>query len=262
MAVIVVVPNPDTETGAPRIASSLVSSLRAVRGQVPAADRIEVVEFTDLRSRPEPPAAAAEAAQIERQVLEGWWGAAVRAGQGRGEPDDLPRALSGTVHFAHQRRPPEDTARELRRYLTDRKFRHELRDRTQACIGPETRVVVGHALGGLIAYEALCAVSDSIAVTLVTLGPALCGPPVVFDLLDPAPRSSQGEWPAAVRHWFNIVAHTDLTALCEARLTERFGPGIDDMVIEPRTVTESLNGYLLDRSTGLAVATGLSTEFR
>jgi hypothetical protein len=262
MAVIVVVPNPDTETGLPRIAASLVSSLRAVRGQVPAADRIEVVEFADLRSRPEPPTAAAEAAQIERQVLEGWWGAAVRAGQGRGEPADLPRALAETEHFAHQSRPPEDTARELRRYLTDRKFRHELRDRTQACIGPETKVVVGHSLGGLIAYEALCAVSDTVAVTLVTLGPALCGPPVVFDLLDPAPRSSQGEWPAAVRHWFNIVAQTDLTAQCEARLTARFGPGIDDLEIEPRTVTESLHGYLLDRSTGLAVATGLSTEFR
>jgi hypothetical protein len=34
------------------------------------------------------------------------------------------------------------------------------------------------------------------------------------------------------------------------------------MVIEPRAVTESLSGYLLDRSTGLAVATGLATEFR
>lgn len=369
MAVIVVVPNPDTETGLPRIAASLVSSLRAVRGQVPAADRIEVVEFADLRARLEPaqappvprqaladpwarqpcPTAAetaaepvqrapgvpgvqraqraqepAEAAQrvhgaqepagaagvgvgaargagdagvehpspvgpvvdsvrneadsgiedgagdsaaavaqdIERRLLEGWWRAAVRTGQGRGAPEDLPRALAETAHFAHQQRPPAATARELRRYLTDRKFRHELRDRTQACIGPETRVVVGHSLGGLIAYEALCAAGDSVAVTLVTLGPALCGPSVVFDLLDPAPRSNQGEWPAAVRHWFNIVAHTDLTALCQEKLTARFGPGIEDLVIEPRAITESLTGYLLDRSTGLAVATGLATEFR
>jgi hypothetical protein len=262
MAVIVVVPSPDTAPGPPRIAAALLSSLRAVRGQVPGAERIKVVEFADLRALPEPPSGAAEAERIERQLLEGWWGAAVRSGQGRGVPEDLPRALAATDHFAHQHRPPEDTARELRRYLTDKKFRHELRDRTQACIGPETQVVVGHALGGLIAYEALCAVSDQVAVSLVTLGPALCGPQVVFDLLDPPPRSNQGEWPAAVRHWFNIVAHTDLTALCEAKLTARFGPGIDDMVIEPRAVTESLSGYLLDRSTGLAVATGLATEFR
>jgi hypothetical protein len=262
MAVIVVVPGPDTDVGLPRIASALVSSLRAVRGQVPTVDRIKVVEFADLRSRPEATVSAEEAEQIEQRILEGWWGAAVRAGQGRGQPQDLPRALAETPHFAHQHRPPEETARELRRYLTDRKFRHELRDRTQACLGPETKVVVGHAIGALIAYEALCSVSDSVAVTLVTLGAALCGPPVVFDLLDPPPRNSQGEWPASVRHWFNIVAHTDLTALCEARLTARFGPGIDDLVIEPRAVTESLSGYLLDRSTGLAVATGLSTEFR
>lgn len=293
MAVIVVVPNPDTETALPRIAASLVSSLRAVRGQVPAADRIKVVEFADLRTHAAPPDAAVpealptdavptdavvpdaaapdaaapdaappDAAALERQVLEGWWGAAVRTGQGRGLPQDLLRALAETEHFAHQQRHPAHLARELRRYLTDRKFRHELRDRTQACIGPETKVVVGHALGGLIAYEALCAVNDDVTVSLVTLGPALCGPRVVFDLLDPAPRSNQGEWPAAVRHWANIVAHTDLTAQCEARLTARFGPGIEDLVIEPRTVTESLTGYLLDRSTGLAVATGLGAEFR
>jgi hypothetical protein len=282
MAVIVVVPNPDTETGASRVAASLVSSLRAVRGQVPAADRIKVVEFADLRSRleaaaeavPAPAAARSDAGRwgaetappqperIESEVLEGWWNAAVRTGQGRGRPGDLGAALAGTAHFAHQPQPPQHTARELRRYLTDHKFRHELRERTQACIGPETKVVVGHALGGLIAYEALCAVNDAVAVSLVTLGPALCGPEVVFDLLDPAPRSNQGEWPAAVRHWSNIVANTDLTAQCEARLTVRFGPGIEDLVIEPRSVTESLTGYLLDRSTGLAVATGLAAEFR
>lgn len=337
MAVIVVVPNPDTEAGPPRIAASLVSSLRAVRGQVPAAGRITVVEFADLRARLEPAApgaaqdssaaaasaetvpaeaaasgavagaaglaaavaavagasglpgqravaaagdgAAAEtcaaageavaagdgaavAADIEQRLLEGWWGAAVRIGQGRGLPGDLAAALGETPHFAHQQHPPVHLARELRRYLTDRKYRHELRDRTQACIGPETKVVVGQGIGGLIAYEALCTVSDAVAVTLVTLGPALCGPRVVFDLLDPPPRSNQGEWPASVRHWSNIVAHTDVTAQCEARLTARFGPGIDDLVIEPRAITESLTAYLLDRSTGLAVATGLSAEFR
>ena len=76
MAVIVVVPSPDTDTGLPRIASALVSSLRAVRGQVPTVDRIAVVEFADPRSRPESPVSAAESARIERRILEGWWGAA------------------------------------------------------------------------------------------------------------------------------------------------------------------------------------------
>lgn len=265
MPVIVVVPNPDTRTPLPRITGALVSSLRAVRGQVPAASRIKVVDFSELHTRseaPREPEAALQDARIERRVLEGWWRAAVRTGQGRGLPEDPAKALAKTEHFAHQPRGPEQMARELRRYLTDRKFRHELRERAQACIGPETRVVVGHALGGLIAYEALCSAGDSVSVTLVTLGPALCGPSVVFDLLEPAPRSNQGEWPAAVRHWFNIVAQTDLTALCESRLTARFGPGIEDQVIEPRSTAESLSSYLLDRCTGLAVATGLATEYR
>jgi hypothetical protein len=264
MAVIVVVPDPDTDTGLPRIAGALVSSLRAVRGQVPAADRIAVVEFADLRARPESGPIPVEGLALERAVLEGWWNAAVRTGQGRNEGhlQDAATALSATVHFAQQTKPPHSGAAQLRRYLTDRKYRHELRDRTQACLGPETKVVVGHALGGLIAYETLCAVGDGVAVTLVTLGPSLCGPRVVFDLLEPQPRNNQGEWPAAVRHWFNIVAHTDVTALSRPELTARFGPGIEDLTIEPRAVTDSLSTYLLDRSTGLAVATGLSAEVR
>lgn len=261
MAVIVVVPDPDTDTGLPRISAALVSSLRAVRGQVPAGDRITVVEFGDLRARPEH-APTPEGLGLERAVLEGWWNAAVRTGQARGEAGDTSAALRSTTHFARQAKPPHSGAAQVRRYLTDRKYRHELRDRTQACISAETRVVVGHALGGLIAYETLCAVSDSVAVTLVTLGPALCGPRVVFDRLEPQPRNNQGEWPAAVRHWFNIVAHTDVTALSRPQLTARFGPGIEDLTIEPRAVTDSLSTYLLDRSTGLAVATGLSAELR
>ena len=88
------------------------------------------------------------------------------------------------------------------------------------------------------------------------------GDEVVFDRLEPQPRNNQGEWPAAVRHWFNIVAHTDVTALSRPQLTARFGPGIEDLTIEPRAVTDSLSTYLLDRSTGLAVATGLSAELR
>ncbi len=263
MAVIVVVPDPDTETGLSRIAAALVSSLRAVRGQVPTADRIKVVEFADLGARPESGPVPVEGLALERSVLEGWWSAAVRTGQGRGEASpDAATALRGTTHFSRQPKPPASGAAGLRRYLTDRKYRHELRDRTQACLGPETKVVVGHSLGGLIAYETLCAVSDSVAVTLVTLGPALCGPRVVFDLLEPPPRNNQGDWPGAVRHWFNIVAHTDVTALSRPQLTARFGPGIEDLTIEPRSITDSLSTYLLDRSTGLAVATGLSTEFR
>lgn len=261
MAVIVVVPDPDTDAGPSRVRAALVSSLRAVRGQVPAADRITVVEFADLRAAPEPPTPA-QGLTLERSVLEGWWSAAVRTGQGRGEAVDAVAALAGTVHFSRQPKPAHSGAAQVRRYLTDHKYRHELRDRTQACIGPETKVVVGHSLGGLIAYETLCAMTDGVAVTLVTLGPTLCGPRVVFDRLEPQPRNNQGEWPAAARHWFNIVAHTDVTALSRPQLTARFGPGIEDQIIEPRGVTDSLSTYLLDRCTGLAVATGLSAELR
>lgn len=231
-------------------------------------------------------------------LLSGWWTAATRIGTLEGHADRRRRPLHqpGTQGPASQEDPasqssasqssePQSTesqspalsaalgtsayfrgspelagaeARALSRYLTDLKLRHEVRDRTQAAILPDTKVVVGHGIGALIAYEALCALSDAVSVAFVSLGAAMCGPDPVFARLEPAPRNEQGHWPAAIRRWFNVVAHSDPTAMVAPQLTERFGPGIEDEVIEIKSSCGDLQPYLLDRATGRALATGLT----
>ncbi len=212
-------------------------------------------------------AAAAEAAQLSAELLGAWWTAAARIGRfetprerppgARAEPPDLTGALASTVYFQGSAAMVEAEAAALSRYLTDLKLRHEARNQTQGAISPDTRVVVGHGVGAVIAYEALCALGDTASVTFVSVGAALCGPDGVFTRLEPAPRNGQGHWPAAVRRWFNVVADSDPTAMIAPRLTERFGPGIDDEVVEIKSACGDVRTYLADRSAGRALAAGL-----
>jgi hypothetical protein len=252
-----------------------------MRGPVPRADDVTVIDFADLFARP---TAVLSAGSMEsmastnghpdepvdeeliEELLLAWWTAASRiarfeaAASLRGaapESARLSAALGESAYFGGSPDLAGTEARALSRYLTDLKLRHEVRGRTQGAILPDTRVVIGHGLGALIAYEALCALGDGAAVTFVSLGAAMCGPQQVFDRLEPAPRNDQGSWPAAVRRWFNVVAHSDPTAMIAPQLTERFGPGIGDEIVEIKTTSGDMQPYLLDRAVGRALAAGL-----
>jgi hypothetical protein len=187
-----------------------------------------------------------------------------KAAGGRFEagPDGRPGydvTLSRSPYFRSSAEAAVAEAQTLSRYLTEPKLRHEVRDRALSAILPDTKVVIGHGLGALVAYEALCALSDAVSVAFVSLGAAMCGPEQVFTRLEPAPRNGQGHWPAAIRRWCNVVAQSDPTAMIAPRLTERFGPGIEDEVIEIKSNCGEIQPYLLDRATGRALATGLSS---
>jgi len=275
---------------AQRVISALSSSVRAMRGPVPRREDVTVLAFADLFARSadeepgQPDGLAVDAAVAEKEraeaepligwteeladeLLRAWWLSATRIGQceipaerrrQEAEPADPAGELGSSVYFRGSAELAAAEARALSRYLTDLKLRHEARDRTQSAIQPDTRVVVGHGLGALIAYEALCVLGDAASVTFISLGAAMCGPDQVFERLEPAPRNEQGYWPASVRRWFNVVAHSDPTAMIAPQLTARFGPGIEDEVIEIRSSCGELSPYLSDRATGRALATGLS----
>jgi hypothetical protein len=261
----------------PRVVSALSSSVRAMRGRVPKPEEISILAFADLfpwrayaggveaaeqsaGGRAQDTEYGATVEDLADGLLRGWWLTAARIGQCVSpaglKVEDPARALGGSAYFGLPELAAAE-ARALSRYLTDSKLRHEARDRTQSAILPETRVVVGHGLGALIAYEALCVLGDAASVVFVSLGASLCGPDQIFDRLEPAPRNEQGHWPAAVRRWFNVVAHTDPTAMVAPELTERFGPGIEDEVIEIKSACGDLSPYLLDRVTGRALIAGL-----
>jgi pimeloyl-ACP methyl ester carboxylesterase len=63
--------------------------------------------------------------------------------------------------------------RQGRRYITEPAIRADVQERVAAEIGPDTRMLVGHSLGSVVAYEAMCAHPGWPVRALVTLGSPL-----------------------------------------------------------------------------------------
>ena len=265
MALVLVVPGPSRHAPDPaRVIGALGSAVRAVRGLVPAPGEIEIFEPDEFFARPQSASGPtrSETLELAGELLQGWWSNAYCRDEetpvvSPPEPARAEQELATTAFFGTGCGSAMWEAEALARYLTDQKLRHELRDTVQAAVKSDTKVIIGHGIGALIAYEALCVVGENTNVTFVTLGAALSGPAQVFQRTEPRPRDEQGHWPAAVRHWTNIVAHSDLTATNVPELTERFGQGIDDQVLALTLTQGDMYKYLIDQATGRAVATGL-----
>lgn len=142
-------------------------------------------------------------------------------------------------------------------YLIDSALRQAARDRVAATITPETRVVVAHSLGSVVAYETLCSLPDHPVRALVTLGSPLGIANLIFDRLDPAPRHGRGAWPGRdTMVWTNIVDHGDVVAL-EKDLRPRFGDEVRNAVVHNGAHAHDVTAYLTDVLTGQAIRGGL-----
>ena len=146
--------------------------------------------------------------------------------------------------------------KQVRRYLNEPDVRHKARERVRAAISPETRVVVAHSLGSVIAYEALCADPAPQVDVFVTLGSPLGIRNLIFDKLDPVPQDGLGMWPPGVKHWLNISDQGDVVALVKD-LGARFGPAVVNRSVANRALAHDALRYLTTRELGEAVALGL-----
>jgi len=83
---------------------------------------------------------------------------------------------------------------QVSRYLTDDQIRSFAQDQVLQWIGPDTRLVIGHSLGSVVAYEALHHISDRPlhGLTLMTLGSPLGLKSVVYERLRLRVRARTG----------------------------------------------------------------------
>jgi pimeloyl-ACP methyl ester carboxylesterase len=126
---------------------------------------------------------------------------------------------------------------------------------TATLIDDRTRVIIGHSLGSVVAWEACHRLPRRVPV-LITLGSPLGLGHVVYDRLMPQPPS----WPEQIDRWVNVAHHDDFIAV-EPRLAALF-PSTDGRVVEDHTLTSKhehhgIAGYLERPECGLAVAEAL-----
>jgi hypothetical protein len=244
--------------------------------RLPGDDDLAVAFYGDLFRRRgtmaigEPPLDAGDVDQgDERELLELWWREAARTDPRVPGPEDRTmlrtpqtvqralNALSASAFFAGMAEPMlVGSLKQVRRYFDDPQLRNAARSRVARAVSAETRVIVGHSLGSVVGYEALCAHPDWPVRTFISLGSPLGIRNLLFDRLDPPPRGGTGATPAAVRTWVNIADRGDVVALVKT-LGPRFGDRVDDRAVDNGAQAHDVRPYLTAQETGHALAVAL-----
>jgi pimeloyl-ACP methyl ester carboxylesterase len=147
--------------------------------------------------------------------------------------------------------------KQVRLFLSDAVVKSRVLDRLASVVATDTRVIVGHSLGSVVAYEALCAHPEWDIGALVTLGSPLGIANIVFDRLTPRPVSGRGSWPGSVNAWTNIADGGDIVAL-RKQLAMQFGARLRDELIYNGATAHDVVPYLTAEETGRAIAVGIS----
>lgn len=151
--------------------------------------------------------------------------------------------------------------RQVNRFLDDPALKSRVFDRMDELVTIGTRVIIGHSLGSIVAYEYLCARPLETPVKFLTIGSPLGMRNVIFDRLTPAPRNGKGTWPSGVSSWTNVADTDDIVAL-EQKLSGRFPhpPGldkIDDRLVNNEDEPHSAERYLVKTVVGESLAKAL-----
>lgn len=133
-------------------------------------------------------------------------------------------------------------------------LRARIRARAEAMVDGDTRVIVSHSLGTLFSYMALCNHPHWPVHTFVTLGSPLAWPEI-FEHLEPPAIDGKGQWPGSVERWVNVRGIGDKAAAVSLR--EKFGPRVEEFLIDNGHRAHDPEPYLNAAATGAAIAAAL-----
>jgi hypothetical protein len=214
---------------------------------------------------------------LEQELLAAWWERAAAVDERVVPPDAevlfrsprwVQRAVFGLSNSRFFAAAGESVfsllvsdLKQVRCYLTDARIRRDVQDVIADAVAGDTRVMVGHSLGSVVAYEALCAHPEWPVRTLVTLGSPL-GLRLIFDRLrpppvpGPEPGARRGVWPGSVTGWTNLADAGDVVAVVED-LRPLFGPGVRQVRLHNGSSAHDLRPYLTEPLTGRAIMAGI-----
>lgn len=141
-------------------------------------------------------------------------------------------------------------------FLTSTSVKEDVLACLNAVIDADTRLLVGHSLGSVVAYEYLCRYRPPGVKLLVTLGSPLGIPNIIFDNLTPSPVNGTGAWPGMVTDWVNVADPDDIVALRKDLASLFPGPAgqkISDRRVSNGGEPHAADRYLNARETGSAL---------
>jgi hypothetical protein len=140
--------------------------------------------------------------------------------------------------------------KQVRRYLSDPGFRALVHAEVAAAMAQSPRLVIGHSLGSIIAYNWLAENELDHPVALITLGS-----PLGLEAIRRRVGCQNGRscWPGQVRSWTNIAAGHDAVAMVK-KLAPLFSPYICDLPCDnPRKSAHAALSYLVNVRTARAI---------
>lgn len=143
-------------------------------------------------------------------------------------------------------------------FLSDPGIKERVLQRTAAEVTADTKVIIGHSLGSVVAYEFLARFAPPQVELLVSVGSPLGMPRVVFDRLTPPPDKGAGAWPGKVSRWVNIADKNDVVALVKS-LAPLFPPpdgtpGVEDHLVVNGKDPHGIEPLLTSDAAGQALA--------
>ena len=257
-------------------APALHDGLALSGAQSPDGADLEIAFYGDLfrakggKAVGSPPYVAADVEEgFERELLEAWWAEAAASEDAVPRPDATtklrtPRTVQRALNALSQSRFFAGLTerliigfiKQVHAYLNDDSVRGEIQARVDRVVGPGTAVLIGHSLGSVVAYEAVCA-HPGWDLALVTLGCPLGIRNLVFDRLRPPPEGGRGQFPAGAATWTNIADTGDVVALVK-QLAPLFGVRVQDLQVDNGSRAHDISPYLTAVQTGHAIAEGLA----
>ncbi|MFC7673508.1 hypothetical protein ACFQWH_10535 [Mycolicibacterium sp. GCM10028919] len=136
--------------------------------------------------------------------------------------------------------------KQVNRYLSDSTFQERVHDEVSAAMACEPRIVIGHSLGSIVAYNWLHEHPASRPVHLITIGS-----PLGLRLISSRLRTVG--WPGNVRLWHNIAAPHDGVATVK-ELAPIYSPEIRDLLCgSARLSAHSSASYLSNVQTATVI---------
>jgi hypothetical protein len=153
------------------------------------------------------------------------------------------------------------TLAQVTRYLEDPAVHDYALGKVNELLGDDTRIVIGHSLGSVVAYDAVRArLAGGSLPLLLTLGSPL-GLSAIREKLRPKPPG----FPAAARKWVNIASPDDIVA-ARRDLQELFNRDRPEGAVFEQTwkvangsKPHQIEFYLTKKSCGTAVASALES---